>query len=409
MLWLIQEMPPLLSSDGVEPSPSGTHAEQAFVFRKLAMINLRHFVVSILPGPVRSALRPWWRSLNHFKQQASEWTPFITWLVFQCAWHRKKAVIICRCGALGDVVCTLPMCGEIRKRHAKRLITFVTATGYRDMVLLSRAADLVYGGKSWNWGFSIPTNFNVLGLVAAIYNPKTTDERFKTSGATCHLVDDLAGSCGLAVTARQPRLYPSSSLIKKTRTTYGLGEDVIGSSLIIGINGGPSWPVRMWNASKWQKLINKIHSEYDAVIIQFGTNKGDGSSEYDNLTGVQSMASRLQGGDIVALIAICDLIVSIDSGPVHLAGTVGTPVVGLFGPVNPLYRLPPESPGVGLFSDVPCLFCHNRTPLGHWYTGCPNNISCMRKLDDQTVFEAVKSMLSQSKRREVKASVAAFD
>jgi ADP-heptose:LPS heptosyltransferase len=251
----------------------------------------------------------------------------------------------------------------------------------------------------------MPDNFNLLGVVDTIYNPKTTDERLKTSGATCHLVDDLAGSCGFTVTARQPRLYPSSSLVKKTRIVFGLAEDAIGARSIIGINPGPSWPVRMWDASKWQRLINKIHSEYDAVIIQFGTNKGDGSSEYDSLTGVKSLANRLTSQEIVALIAICDLIIAIDSGPVHVAGTVGTPVVGLFGPVNPRYRLPTDSPAVGLFGEVPCLFCHHKTPLGHWHTGCPNNISCMKKLDEQTVFEAVKSMLGQSNKRRVKESL----
>jgi hypothetical protein len=296
------------------------------------------------------------------------------------------------------------MCGEIRKRHPRRLIIFVTAAIYRDLVLLSKAADLTFGSRSWVWPFSMPDNFNVLGVVDTIYNPKTTDERLKTSGATSHLIDDLAGSCGLTVTARQPRLYPSSSLIKKTRMAYGLAEDVVGNRSIIGINGGPSWPVRMWDASKWQKLINKIHSEYDAVIIQFGITGCDGYDEYDNLTGVNSFAGRLKSEEIVALSAICDLIISIDSGPVHLAGAVGTPVIGLFGSTNPLYRLPPDSPSVALLSEVPCLFCHHKTPLGHWHTGCPNNISCMRKLDDQTVFEAMKSMLVHRKKREVKES-----
>ena len=360
--------------------------------RRAIVISFRQFVLSILPGPLRFALRPWWRKFVGFKIGVREWIrfiPFKTWLVFQCARHRKKAVIICRCGALGDVVCTLPICGEIRKRHPQRLMIFVTAAVYRDMVLLSRAAEAVEH---------------------AVLRPDVeADERFKPSGATCHLTADLAGSCGLTVAARQPRLCPSSSLIKKTRTAYGLAEDMIGNRLIIGINGGPSWPVRTWDVSKWQKLINKIHSEYDAVIIQFGTNKGDGSSEYDNLTGVKSLSNRLKSEEIVALIAICDLIISIDSGPVHLAGTVGTPVVGLFGPVNPRYRLPTDSPAVGLFSDVPCLFCHNKTPLGHWYTGCPNNISCMKNLDDQTVFEAAKSMLAHSKKREVKESLMVFD
>jgi ADP-heptose:LPS heptosyltransferase len=372
------------------------------------VISFRQILLSILPGPLHSALRPWWRRFFRLKRQAREWIPFIIWLIFQCARHRKKAIIICRCGALGDVVCTLPMCAEIRKRHSRRLIIFVTAAVYRDLVLLSGAVDLVFGSRSWAWPFSIPDNFNLLGVVDIIYNPKTTDERLKTSGATCHLVDDLAGSCGFTVTARQPRLYPSSSLIKTTRMACGLAEDVVEDRLILGINGGPSWPVRTWEPAKWQKLIEKIHSEYDAVIIQFGTNRANASFEYDNLTGVKSLSNRLTSQELVALIAICDLIISIDSGPVHLAGTVGTPVIGLFGAVNPAFRLPPDSPALGLVSDVPCLFCHHNTPLGHWYTGCPNNISCMKKLDDQTVFKAVKSMLAQSKE-EIKEWVTVFD
>jgi len=244
----------------------------------------------------------------------------------------------------------------------------------------------------------MPSTFNVLGLVDTIYSPTTTYERLTASGPASHLVDDLAESCGFTVAARQPRLYPSSNLIKKTRMKYGLMENAVRTHLIIGINGGPGWPVRMWDVTKWQRLINKIHSEYDAVIIQFGTNKGDGSSEYDKLTGVQSVASRLRSEEIVALIAICNLVISIDSGPLHVAGAVGTPVVGLFGAVNPDYRLPIDSPAIGLVGDVPCLFCHHQTPPGHWITGCPNNIKCMKALDDDTVFEAVKSMLAQGKR-----------
>ncbi len=393
-VWRILVCQPLEPTHDVishsDPAEAVDLAHQAGGAPRSIMSRFREFVVSILPGPVHSALRPWWRRFFRFKLRLRDWwMPFIVWhvwLVFQCVRHRKKAVIICRCGALGDVVCTLPMCGEIRKRHPRRLIIFVTAVVYRDLVLLSKAADVAFGSRSWVWPFSMPDNFNVLGLVDTIYNPKTTDERLKTSGATCHLVDDLAGSCGFTVTARQPRLYPSSSLIKKTRIAYGLAGDVTGNRLIVGINGGPSWPVRTWDASKWQNLINKIHSEYDALIIQFGANKGDGSSEYDNLTGVKSLANRLKSEEIVALIAICDLIIAIDSGPVHLAGAIGTPVVGLFGPVNPRYRLPTESPAIGLFGEVPCLFCHHNTPLGHLYTGCPNNIACIKKLEDKTVF-----------------------
>jgi len=269
---------------------------------------------------------------------------------------------------------------------------------------MSQCADLVFANKWWIYPFTFPTNAKVFGLVERSYNPQTTGEQSSASGTSTHLIVDLAASCGLTVKARLPKLCPSPGLIQKTRARYGLDRETTEDRLLIGINPGPSWRIKEWEASKWQMLIDKLHSECDAAIIQFGTNKGDGSSEYDYLTRVKSLASRLNGEELVALIAICDLVISIDSGPVHVAGAVGTPVIGLFGPLNPASVLPLDSPApaTGLFGDVPCLFCHNRTPVIHWFDGCPNDIACMKKLDCETVFGAAKSMLAHSKKPEVK-------
>jgi ADP-heptose:LPS heptosyltransferase len=367
------------------------------------MITFRQIVASILPGPLHAALRPYWRRFFRFKLRLRDWwIPFVVWvawLVFQCARYRKRAVLVCRFGGIGDVICTLPMCEEVRHRHPGKLLVFVTAAIWREVVVMSRLADLVYANRSWVHPFTMPTKIKLVGLVDKIYNPQTTNEQLFTSGTGNHLIDDLAASCGFHVRRRLPKLYPSPRLIEETRIAYGLHHETTAEGLLVGINPGPSWRVREWEASKWQKLIDNIHLEYEAVIIQFGINKGDGSSEYDRLTGVKSLAGRLKGEEIVALIASCDLIISIDSGPVHVAGAVGTPVIGLFGPVDPASRLSPDSPAFGLFSDVPCLFCHNRTPVIHWISGCPNKIACMKKLDGETVFEAVKSHARAKQRR----------
>ena len=266
---------------------------------------------------------------------------------------------------------------------------------------MSQCADVVYANKWWLYPFTFPTNIKVFGLIDTIYNPRTTGEKSFISGTNTHLVTDLAASCGFTVAPWLPSLCPSSNLIKKTRVAYGLERKAIADRLLIGINPGPNWRVKEWDATKWQKLIDRIHSEYAAVVIQFGTTKGDGSSDYQSLTGVQSLVSRLKGEELVALTAICNLIISIDSGPVHVAAAVGTPVIGLFGPLNPNLVLMPEVPALGLFADVPCLFCHNRTPVIHWIDNCPNDIACMKRLEVESVFDAVKSMLADSGKREV--------
>lgn len=298
------------------------------------------------------------------------------------------------------------MCDEVRRRHPGKLIVFITAPLWQEVVRLSGLVDLVYASKRWRYPFTLPKRVKVFGLVDTIYNPQTTSERLsQTSGMTSHLIEDFAASCEFIITAaRLPKLHPSADLIERTCSAYGLDNRTSRQGVVIGINPGPNWPVKEWEPAKWQKLINRIHSSYDATILQFGINRDDGSSEYASLSGVKSLAGRLRGEELVALIVVCDLIVSIDSGPVHIAAAVGTPVIGLFGPLDPALVLAREAAAIGLFADVPCLFCHNRTPVLHWITGCPYDIACMKKLDEVTVFAAIESMLAQRKRPGVKES-----
>jgi ADP-heptose:LPS heptosyltransferase len=339
------------------------------------------------------------KNLRSAVNRISDAIVFRRWLKDQHRQFGKKLVIICRPGALGDILCTLPMCGEIRRRHPGTRLVFLTHADYKNMVLLSQAADEVFGAKSWTWPFVLPESYKLPGIVEAIYNPRTTDELTPKNGTKTHLIDDLAHSCNVTLpkSERQPRLFTPAELIKKTQAAYGLADDVAKGRLVICINCARSWPVKEWGAAQWQALIDKIHAEYDAVVIQFGFTKGK-DDEYEHLVGTRFFP-RLQSDELIALIAGCHLVVSTDSGPVHIAGGVGVPVVGLFGANAPQYRLPPDSPGTGLFSQIPCIFCHHESPRGHWQSGCPNNIRCMKELDAQTVFEAVKSCLAKIKRQ----------
>ena len=359
--------------------------------RPTSVIHIRKFLMAALPAPLRAmvkACKQWFRTrvADHFC--------FPVWLIFQCLRHRKRAVILFRIGALGDVICTLPMCAEIRKRHPDRLLVYAVISDYQQMVRLSPAVDEVYGARSWKF---IPRKF--FGLVEKIYAPRTTDELSPSAGPTIHLVDDLANSCGISPSDRQPSLRPAPEWVNRVKSTYVQKPINIGKPhRLIGINGGHTWPVKEWDVAKWQELVDLIHAEFDATILQFGLTLGP-SDPYEHLRGVTLLANRLKSDELVTVVAGCDLIISIDSGPVHIAGAVSTPVLGLFGANDPRHRLPPTSPGVGLVSAVPCLYCHHRTPRGHWQNGCPHDIRCMKELEVSTVFQAVKTMLANSRSR----------
>jgi len=282
------------------------------------------------------------------------------------------------------------MVEDIKQRHPHCELVFVTARPYRKMVLLSETVSFVYGASSWTFA-----PFPVFGLIEKIYSPQTTDERDPLAGAKCHLVDDLAGSCGLNVSNKQSRLFAPRSLIEASLSTYGLLSEFSHGRRLLAISCGRTWPVRMWDAYKWQQLVDLIHKDFDVTILQFGFTLGpDVEDEFDKISGVVPLVNRLKTEELIGLLASCSLVVSIDSGPVHIAGALGVPLVGLFGAVNPQYRMPKSSPAAGVISNVPCLFCHNTTPLGHWKNGCPHNMRCMKELDVQSVFTAVRDMLS---------------
>jgi ADP-heptose:LPS heptosyltransferase len=366
--------------------------------------QFRQILLSLVPKPARPAVESFGKRIRNFKNRVFDSAFFRLWLLCQCARHRKKAVILCRTGALGDIICALPMCAEIRKRHPGTFIVFATHVDYLSLLKLSNDLDETFGGKSWAWPYSLPADFKFFGLVEAIYCPRTTNEHSK-DGPKCHLMEDLAGSCGITLSNPHPRLNMPQDLLKSVQAKYGLAEHIAKGRLMIGINCGYVWPVRMWPAEKWQALLDLIHAEFDAAVMLFGFHRGS-EDDYDRLKGVQvELRMPMNKDELVALIANCHLMISVDSGPTHISGAVGVPLVGLYGALNPEFFMPRFSPAVGLSADVPCLFCNHTSPIGHWQSGCPNNIRCMKELEVQPVFQAVKSMLKKyGKSRALPAS-----
>lgn len=313
-------------------------------------------------------------------------------LLWICGKHRKKAVLLCRFGAMGDVVCSLPLCRAIRAKHPDRILIFVTSTGFKKIVEISGAAHLVFGSKIWHWPFRFPSNFQFLGLVEASYCPVNPDEVDPAVGASGHLVESFAQSCELSPKKLQPVLHPAEPEVAAYLSKFAVGPDL----LLIAINGGPTWPVRMWQTTKWQSLVNKIHEEFSAEILLLGQMQAGRGGDLMAIRCVTNLFDQINPSQIPALLKACDLLIAIDSGPIHIAGAVGTPVVGLFGAVNPKFRMPPESPGKAIVGNLPCLYCNHRTPVGHWKENCPHDIACMQAITVDEVFQATKDILDKN-------------
>jgi ADP-heptose:LPS heptosyltransferase len=347
-----------------------------------------------LPDSVRPTAKASWQWLRERRFRFLDFCHFPLWLAWMCARHRNRAVILSRIAALGDVICTLPMCEVLCKKHPGKVLIFVTSRDYMPMVRLAREPAIFYGARSWSWSFSFLRKLRFFGLVEALYEPKTSDERSK-NGSKCHLMEDLADSCGIVLSNPRPRLYPADELVRNVRSKYGFSDQVAQGRLIVGLNCGQVWRVRSWSPEKWQVLLDRLHAEYDATVLQFVFRKGE-RDEYDGLRGIDfEIRMMMDKDELVALVANCHLLISVDSGPVHIAGALGIPVVGLYGALSPDNFLPRVSPATGVHSDVSCLFCQHASPVGHWKSGCPNDIRCMKELEVEPVFKAVKAMIAQ--------------
>jgi ADP-heptose:LPS heptosyltransferase len=118
---------------------------------------------------------------------------------------------------------------------------------------------------------------------------------------------------------------------------------------VIGLNPGGDRPNRRWAPEKFAAAAKALAGRCGASILIFG---GPGEEQIgqkikDVLGGaVLNLAGRLSLPDLAVFLSRCDLLITNDSGPMHMAAALRTPVVALFGPENEGYFRPYTSPNL---------------------------------------------------------------
>ncbi|WP_332675202.1 glycosyltransferase family 9 protein [Aromatoleum sp.] len=105
----------------------------------------------------------------------------------------------------------------------------------------------------------------------------------------------------------------------------------------------------------------------------------------------RSLAGQLGLGELGAVLDAAALLIANNTGPVHLAAALGTPVVDLYALTNPQHA-PWQVPHRVLYEDVPCRFCYKSVcPQGHHH--------CLRLLDPARVAAAAHELLALGAER----------
>jgi len=164
----------------------------------------------------------------------------------------------------------------------------------------------------------------------------------------------------------------------------GVIEALDGSGPVVTIHPAVSrfGALKRWPTLHFKELCELLTTQLDArVLITWGPGEDDLAREIGTGMPAPPTPNILR---LAALIAQSDLFVACDTGNLHLAAVLGTPLIGLYGPKNPDVYAPLGHRGRILTSGVPCSPCNLRR--------CEHSI-CMTTLLPRQVFQAARSVL----------------
>ncbi|MFH1655379.1 MAG: lipopolysaccharide heptosyltransferase II [Candidatus Omnitrophota bacterium] len=158
---------------------------------------------------------------------------------------------------------------------------------------------------------------------------------------------------------------------------------------IVGINlcASKKWVTKCWPIEKFAQLCNALSNENIRVVVT-GTKDEAGFAE--KLQEKTSSKLLIFSGkttlmQLVALIKRCNVFITGDSAPLHIAAAAGVSVVALFGPTSPERHMPPAKNAMVIRKDLNCSPC---------YKPQCRKTECMSDIGVAEVFQAVKNLIS---------------
>lgn len=173
---------------------------------------------------------------------------------------------------------------------------------------------------------------------------------------------------------------------------------------LICLHTTAGWDAKCLPKDTFVELIDLFHSRMKCSIIIIGS-----SSDEPNINGIISQTKVFDEGltikylspsltQTAALISLCDVFVGSDSVPLHIAGAVNTPCIGLFGPTNPGFSMPKGENNITVYHKLHCSPPENDqycTRKGGWE--CPL-YECMNGITANEIYISAVSILDKTKK-----------
>jgi ADP-heptose:LPS heptosyltransferase len=270
-----------------------------------------------------------------------------------------------RGAALGDVLLTTPILRAIKRRYPLSKITFYTACP---------------GVLENNLDVDQIKDHNDTGRHERLLDL----DLYYESRPEMHIIDAYAEKVGMEIPRDKLHIFPRDNDYKRAEKLMGAYP---GPYAVINA-GRTAWPGRNWTKKKFDILAERLSR--DIQLVSVGNNAFD--LECKSVYDLRSSLSLLA---LAALMRGAKYFVGIDSLPMHLAQAADIPTVGLFGCIDPAYRMLDRSHMIGVIAeDVGCLGCHHYLPAPRTSSECyRKDPICMKRIEVGQVQQAIKRVL----------------
>jgi heptosyltransferase-2 len=311
-----------------------------------------------------------------------------------------KKILLIELAGIGDVVLSSPVIKNLRSRDADSSIYFLAYSGPAEILKKSPYLDRIFIfhkvlkgtlsniyviKKLRNLEIDIAVNLyqhytlggaiNMESLLKSIRPKRTLGRNTDGKGffydikiedtiiTTRHDVEyklDLIRALDCNIDDKKLEVWVDDSDMVKVKE-FLQRHSISDSDLLIGINPGSHRPAHRWDWENFAKTAGELAKIYKAKIIITGTKAELGLARKISLKmSVKPVVSAglLTLGQLVALIRRCNLYISNDTGPMHIANALGTPLIAIIGPGTMKTAPYQKDNCIILKKDVECSPCY---------------------------------------------------
>ena len=169
-------------------------------------------------------------------------------------------------------------------------------------------------------------------------------------------------------------------------------EGIIKQDRLLAIHPAASCPSKIWPESSFAQVADRLIEKYNFKALIIAGPKDISKAERIS-KGMHrpliNLAGKTSVSQLASVLKRCSLFISNDSGPVHIASALGTPVISIFGRaqkgLSPKRWGPVGKKGRYLHKNVGCIEC-----LAH---NCVKNFACLKAITVEDVVSAADSIL----------------